>query len=56
MTMFGANSTWLRVLDYTINLETLKDGSLEINSLALNNYFSYGNVFQNAVNAYQKRF
>ena len=30
---------------------TQKDGNLEINSLALNNYFSYRNVVQNGVNA-----
>ena len=30
---------------------TLKDGSLQINSLALNHCFSYRNVFQNGVNA-----
>ena len=33
---------------------TLKDGSLEINSLALNNCFSYRNIFQNDVNALSK--
>ena len=33
---------------------TLKDGSLEITSLALNNSFSYRNVFQNGVNSLSK--
>ena len=33
---------------------TLTDGSLEINSLALNNCFSYRNVFQNDANALSK--
>ena len=35
---------------------TLKDGSLQINSLALNNCFSYRNIFQNGVNTLSKRF
>ena len=38
----------------TVIFETLKDGSLEINRLALNNGFSYRNVFQNGVNALSK--
>ena len=49
--MFGA----------TFNLVTLvgifgilKDGGLQINSLALNNRFSNRNVFQNGVNALSK--
>merc|ERR1712240_255136 len=33
---------------------TLKDGSLQINTLALNNCFSYRNIFQNGVNALSK--
>ena len=33
---------------------TLKDGSLEINSLALNHCFSHINAFQNGVNALSK--
>ena len=33
---------------------TLEDCSLEINSLALNNCFSYRHVFQNGVNALSK--
>ena len=32
----------------------LKDDSLQINSLAFNNCFSYRNVFQNGVNALSK--
>ena len=32
----------------------MKDGSLKINSLALNNCFSHKNVFQNGVNALSK--
>ena len=34
--------------------ETLTDGSLEINSLALNNCFSYRNVYQNGANVLSK--
>ena len=45
--------TWLQLLDYR-NFWTLKDGTLEINSLALNNCVSYSNIFQNGVNAYSK--
>ena len=33
---------------------TLKDGSLEINSLDLNNCFSYRNVYQNGVKRFIK--
>ena len=33
---------------------TFKDGSLQINSLALNNCLSYRNVFQNGVNTLSK--
>ena len=39
----------------TVILGTLKDDSLEINSLALNNCFSYRNVFQNGVYALSKK-
>ena len=46
--------TWLDVLDYNLIFGTLKDGFLEINSLALNNCFSYRNVFQNGVNTLSK--
>ena len=38
----------------TVIFGTLEDGSLEINSLALNNCFSYRHVFQNGVNALSK--
>ena len=34
---------------------TLKDGSLQINSIALNSCFSYRNVFQNGVKALSKK-
>ena len=42
--MFGAPLTWLHVSEYRFG--TLKDGSFETDSLALNNCFSYKNVFQ----------
>ena len=53
--MFGAtfDLRWLHVSDYH-NFRSLKDSSLEINSLALNKCFSYRNVFQNGVNALSK--
>ena len=35
---------------------TLTDGSLEINSLSLNKFFSYINVFQNGDNTLSKMF
>ena len=38
----------------TVIFGTLKDGSLEINSLALNNCFSYRNVFKNSAKALSK--
>ena len=38
----------------TVIFITLKDGSLQINSLASNNCFSYINVFQNDANALSK--
>ena len=38
----------------TVIFRTLKGGSLQINSLALKNCFSYRNVFQNGVNALSK--
>ena len=40
----------------TLIFGTLKDSSLQINSWAPNNYFSYRNVFQNAITLYQKSF
>ena len=45
--------TWLHV-SITVIFGTLKDGSLEINSLALNHCFSYRNVWQNGVKAFSK--
>ena len=38
----------------TVNFVTLKDRSLEINILALDNCFSYRNFFQNGVSALSK--
>ena len=42
--MFGAILTWLHV-PTTVNLGTLEDDSLQINSLASDNCFSCRNVF-----------
>ena len=42
--------TWLTYWT-TVIFGTLKDDSLQINSFALDNCFSYRNVFQNGVNA-----
>ena len=52
--MFGATFNLVTLVGLPLIFETLKDGSLEINSLALNNCFSYKNVFQNGVNALLK--
>ena len=52
--MFGATFNLVTRVRIPYFVETLKDGSLEINSLALNNCFSYRNVFQNSVNAFVK--
>ena len=42
-------------MDYLVYLlERPKDGSLEINSLALESCFSYRNIFQNGVNFFVK--
>ena len=49
--MFGAFFKSGYTCRTTVIFGTLKDGCLEINSLALNNCFSYRNVFQNGVNA-----
>ena len=38
----------------TVSFGTLKDGSLQSNSLALNNNFSYRKIFQNGVNSLSK--
>ena len=46
--------TWLHVSDYHI-FGTVKDSSLKINSLPLNNCFSYRNVLQNGVNSLSKK-
>ena len=43
--MFGATFNLVK------SFGTLKDGSLETYSLALNNCFSFRNVFQNDINA-----
>ena len=51
--MFGATFNLVHVSDYC-NIWNTENGSLEINSLALNNCFSYRNVFQNFVNALSK--
>ena len=40
---------------FSIIFGTLKHGSLEINSLVLNNCFSYSNVYQNVVNTLSKK-
>ena len=48
--MFGATFN----LVTTVIFETLNDGGLEINSLALNNCFSHRKVFQNGVNDLSK--
>ena len=49
--------TWLQVSDYrniSLIFGTLKDGSLQINGLPINNCFIYRNVFQNDVNSLSK--
>ena len=38
----------------TVSFETLKDGSLLINTLGSNICFSYRNMFQNAVDVFSK--
>ena len=54
--MFGATLTMLHVSNYltTVIFGTLKDGSIQINSLGSNNCFSYRNAFQNGGNALSK--
>ena len=52
--MFGAIFNLVTRVKLPFFLEKLKDGSLEINTLALNNCFSYRNVFKNGVNALSK--
>ena len=56
LSMFSATFTWLHVSQTILSFGTLKDDSLEIYSLALNNCFSYRNVFQNGINALSKIF
>ena len=51
--MFGATFNLVTLI---VIFGTLEDGRLEINSLALNNCFSYRNDFQNGVNALSKMF
>ena len=45
--------TWLHVVDYH-NFGTVKYSILKINSLPLNNCFSFRNVLQNGVNSLSK--
>ena len=52
--MFGATFNLVITCQITTSFGTLRDGSLEINNLALNNYFSTRNIFQNDVNALSK--
>ena len=52
--MFGATFKLVTRVGLMQFFVTLTDGSLEINSLALNNCFSYRNVFQNDANALSK--
>ena len=54
--MFGAFLKSNYTCRSTVIFGTLKDGTLQINSLASNNNFSYRNVFQNGVNALSKWF
>ena len=51
--MFNATFNLVARVKYRI-FGTLKVGSLQINSLALNNNFSFRNVFQNGVNSFPK--
>ena len=54
--MFCSTFNLVTTCRTAVRFETLKDGSLQMNSLALNNCFSYRNVFQNGVNTLSKRF
>ena len=54
--MFDATFNLVTRVDYRNFWNQWKDGSLEINSLALNNCFSYRNIIQNGVNALSKMF
>ena len=51
--MFGATFNLVKRVGLPI-FGTLKDGSLKLSSLALNNCLSYRNVFQNGVNVLSK--
>ena len=53
--VFNTNRVW-HVCRTTVLFGTLNDDSLDMNNLALNNCFSYRNVFQNGVNASSKMF
>ena len=53
--MFGTILTWLYRCRTTVIFGTLEDGSMEVNRLAFNNCFNYRNVFQNGINALQKK-
>ena len=52
--MFGATFKIGYARRTPVIFGTLKDGSLEINSLALSNCFSHRKVFQNGVNPLSK--
>ena len=52
--MFGATFNLVTLVGLPYFLEHKKTGSLEIDSLALNNCFSYRNVFQNGVDTVTK--
>ena len=54
--MFGAsfNSVNLHLADYTVIFGALRYGSLQINSLELNNGFRCKNVFQSGVDVLTK--
>ena len=54
--MFDATFNIVNTWWTTVMFGTLKDGSLQIDSLALNNCFSYRNVFQNSVKVFQAWF
>ena len=54
--MFGADFNLVTRDRLPYSFEHWKDGSLQINILALNNCFSHRNIFQNDVNALSKMF
>ena len=53
-TMFGATFKTCLTCRTTTILRALRDGSLRINSLIINNCFSYRNILQYGVNVCQK--